>query len=155
MPDGAVDFIVCAQSFHWFDRTAAQAEFRRILKPGGKAVLIWNSRVTTGNPFLADFDRLLHKFGADYEKVGHKNITQQTLSAFFSHGGPQLVRFKNGQKLSFESLKGRLLSSSYSPLPGQPAYEPMISELRELFDRNQLNGQVSLDYETELYWGEV
>ncbi|WP_307207104.1 class I SAM-dependent methyltransferase [Paenibacillus harenae] len=153
--DQSVDYIVCAQAFHWFDRSAAQAEFHRILKPGGKAVLIWNSRLTHGTPFREEYDRLLYTFGTDYEKVNHKNISQSTLNSFFKEGRMQDMRFTMSQSFDFEGLKGRMLSSSYIPVPGHPNYEPMITELWNLFVRNNVDGIVLFDYETELFWGEV
>ncbi|MCM3627162.1 methyltransferase domain-containing protein [Paenibacillus glycanilyticus] len=155
LADGSVDFIVCAQSFHWFDRTAAKTEFNRILKPGGKAVLIWNSRLTTGTPFLEGYDRLLRTYGIDYEKVGHKNITQDALTPFFEDGGLHKASFPLLQPLNFEQLSGRMSSSSYMPLPGHPNYEPLMEELQQLFNATEQNGIVSFDYETEIYWGEV
>jgi SAM-dependent methyltransferase len=155
LPDQSVDFIVCAQSFHWFDRQAAQKEFRRILKPGGKAVLIWNTRLTQGTPFLEQYDRLLKEFASDYEKVNHKNITRETLVPFFRDGIMHEARFGNFQLFDFEALKGRTLSSSYVPLPGHPNYEPMLARLQELFDRTQQGGSVRFEYVTEVYWGEV
>lgn len=154
LQDHSFDFIVCAQAFHWFDRSAAQSEFRRILKPGGKVVLIWNSRLTHGTPFLEEYDRLLHTFGTDYE-VSHKNISQETLLSFFKEGGLQEARFTIRQLFDFEGLSGRLLSSSYIPVPGHPSYKPMMRELRNLFDRNKQDGKVSFDYETEVFWGGV
>ncbi|SFE97727.1 Methyltransferase domain-containing protein [Paenibacillus catalpae] len=155
LTDHSVDFIVCAQSFHWFDRTAAKAEFRRILKPGGKAVLIWNSRLTTGTPFLEGYDRLLRTYGIEYEKVGHKNISQDSLIPFFKDGGLHKAIFPLIQPLNFEQLSGRMSSSSYVPLPGHPNYEPLMKELQQLFDATEQNGQISFDYETEIYWGEI
>lgn len=155
LPSRSVDFIVCAQAFHWFDRSAAQAEFRRILKPAGKVVLIWNSRLTQGTPFLEEYERLLHRFGTDYEKVSHKNILKGTLNSFFMNGGPQEARFKLRQSFDFEQLSGRLQSSSYSPLQGHPNYEPMMADLRNLFERNNQDGKVLFEYETQVFWGEV
>ncbi|QHW29921.1 class I SAM-dependent methyltransferase [Paenibacillus rhizovicinus] len=155
LAEHAVDFIVCAQSFHWFDRTAAQAEFHRILKPGGKAALIWNSRLTQGTPFREGYDLLLKNYGTDYEKMTHKNISSADLAAFFKPGNMREARFTMSQSFDFEGLKGRLLSSSYSPMPGHPNYEPLIAGLRELFDRTSVNGEIDFDYETEVYWGEV
>lgn len=155
LPDQSVEFIVCAQAFHWFDRSAAQAEFRRILQPGGRVVLIWNSRLIKGTPFREEYDQLLHTYGTDYEKVNHKNISQTILRSFFKEGTMHEVRFKMSQEFDFESLKGRLLSSSYSPIPGHPNYDPMITELRNLFDRNNEDGIVLFDYETEIFLGEV
>ncbi|MBV8217893.1 MAG: class I SAM-dependent methyltransferase, partial [Solirubrobacterales bacterium] len=33
---GTVDAITAASAFHWFDAAAAAAEFRRVLRPGGR-----------------------------------------------------------------------------------------------------------------------
>lgn len=155
LPSQSVDFIVCAQSYHWFDREQARVEFQRILKPGGKVVLIWNSRKTSGTPFLERFERLLLTYGTDYEKVGHKSITLETLRPYFANGGPSLDTFSMVQRLDEESLRGRLLSSSYCPLPGHPNYEPMMRLLADIFRECEQGGVVDLEYATELYWGEV
>jgi hypothetical protein len=138
-----------------FDRAAAQAEFRRILKPGGKVVLIWNSRLTHGSPFLEEYEQLLRTFGTDYEKVNHQNISQSMLLSFFKEGTMQDARNLMRQVFDYEGLKGRLLSSSYCPLPGHPNYEPMMTELWNLFERNNEDGTVLFDYETRVFWGEV
>ncbi|MBY0219864.1 class I SAM-dependent methyltransferase [Paenibacillus illinoisensis] len=155
LADHSVEFIVSAQAFHWFDRLAAQTEFRRILQPGGKVVLIWNSRLTTGNSFRLEYDQLLHAYGTDYEKVNHKNISESVLQSFFKEGTMQKANFQMSQEFDFEGLKGRLQSSSYSPVPGHPNYLPMMTELQNIFDRNKREGTVLFDYETEIFWGEV
>jgi len=155
LADQSVDYIVCAQSFHWFERAAARKEFRRILKPGGKVVLIWNSRMTKGTPFREEYDWLLHQYGVDYEKLKHKNISPTDLASFYNPEPMREARFVNGQSFDFDGLCGRLTSSSYIPLPGDAAYEPMMEELRSIFDRNERDGRVPFDYETEIYWGEL
>ncbi|WP_127531144.1 class I SAM-dependent methyltransferase [Paenibacillus kobensis] len=155
LADQSVDFIVCAQAFHWFDRVAARQEFRRILRPGGKAVLIWNSRLTEGTPFREEYDQLLHRYGVDYHKLKHKNISPADLAAFYHPEPMQEARFVYGQSFDFDGLCGRMKSSSYIPLPGDPAYEPMMQELQAIFARNEQDGQVPFEYETEVYWGEL
>lgn len=44
LPDRSVDMVAAAQAFHWFDGPAFARECRRILRPGGRAVLVWNVR---------------------------------------------------------------------------------------------------------------
>jgi len=44
LPDAAVDAVVVAQAFHWFEPQAALGEIRRVLRPGGGLALVWNVR---------------------------------------------------------------------------------------------------------------
>ena len=155
LPDHSVDFIVSAQAFHWFDRAAAKAEFRRILRPGGRVALIWNTRPTSGTPFLEAYEQLLHRYGTDYGQVNHRNISESDLAAFFRPGTMRKSVFANPISYDYEGLRGRMQSSSYIPVPGDPNHEPLMAEFRDLFARNEQDGQVVVAYETEAYVGEV
>ena len=42
LPDSSVDRAVFAQSWHWMDAEAASAEMHRIVRPGGKLMIVWN-----------------------------------------------------------------------------------------------------------------
>lgn len=44
LPDGSVDAVIAGQAWHWFDEELAGAEFARVLRPGGIAAAIWNTR---------------------------------------------------------------------------------------------------------------
>lgn len=153
--DNSVDFIVCAQAFHWFDRTATKEEFKRILKENGKVILIWNTRQTKGTPFLEGLEHILHNYGIDYSEVNHKNISDDELQSFFTENTMEKFVFKLQQSFDFEGMCGRVMSSSYTPMPEHPNYGPMMEELNKLFKRYKDNGKVAFIYETELYWGEI
>src|SRR5882724_821299 len=62
----AIDFVVAATAFHWFKVAEARKEFRRILKPGGLVVLMWNMRQRDTSPLVAAYEQLLQDFGTDY-----------------------------------------------------------------------------------------
>jgi SAM-dependent methyltransferase len=147
--------ITCAQSFHWFDPDQARSECKRILKPGGKAILLWNSRLTEGSPFREGYEALLQTYGTDYLETKHTNISEKSLRSFFQDQQMSAARFANRQLFDFEGLAGRLLSSSYVPTADHPNFEPMMRALRELFDRTQQDGIVHFDYVTEVFWGEI
>lgn len=44
LPDDSVDAVLVAQAWHWFDPQRAVAEVARVLRPGGRLGLVWNTR---------------------------------------------------------------------------------------------------------------
>jgi SAM-dependent methyltransferase len=44
LPDDSVDAVLVAQAWHWFDPERAAKEVARVLRPGGRLGLVWNSR---------------------------------------------------------------------------------------------------------------
>lgn len=148
----SVDLVAAAQAFHWFDPVSTRAEFTRILRPGGKTALVWNSRKTRATPFLSAYEDLLREFGTDYTKVDHLNVTPQRIAEFF--GRPAMrITFPNVQRLDFAGLQGRLLSSSYTPAAGSPEREAMLLALRRIHAEHAAGGFAEILYETELYIG--
>ncbi|HEX3747907.1 MAG TPA: class I SAM-dependent methyltransferase [Bryobacteraceae bacterium] len=154
LPAARVEFVTAAQSFHWFDPAAARTEFRRILKPAGWVVLIWNERLVTEG-FLAAYEDLLQRLSTDYGRVDHRNIDTAAIVHFFEHEKWQTAVFPNHQDFDLDGIRGRLLSSSYVPLPDSPQFAPMMQELDTMFARHQKGGQVQVLYETKVYFGQL
>lgn len=44
LPDDSVDAVLVAQAWHWFDPDRAVKEVARVLRPGGRLGLVWNTR---------------------------------------------------------------------------------------------------------------
>ena len=154
LPDHSIDIITVAQAAHWFDCEQARTEFLRILKPGGWLALIWNERRLDGTPFARGYETLVVKYGTDYLQVRHQGAKRSTENLFASTSY-QVRRFATRQEFDYPALEGRLLSSSYSPLADHPNYEPMLEELRRIFDVHQVNGRVAFQYDTDLYFGRL
>jgi SAM-dependent methyltransferase len=152
LPDRSVDLAVAAQAFHWFDPQTAGAEFRRILRRGGLAALIWNRRETDTSPFLRAYEELLLKYGSDYSTVRHEQVGDEARTAFFGTSAYCTANLPNAQHFDYEGLRGRLLSSSYAPLAGDPRHEPMLAGLREMFEQFQEDGRVTFAYTTEVFF---
>lgn len=152
LPDRSVDFVTAAQAAHWFDREHARNEFVRILRPGGWTVLIWNERRTDTTPFLLAYEKLLLEFGTDYEDVRHERTTD-AIGSFFAPSPFEKRVFAMRQEFDYDGVRGRLLSSSYAPAAGHARHEPMLRQLRRIFDAYQENGRVSFDYDTRVYYG--
>ena len=132
------------------DVEAAKKEFKRILKTGSYVLLVWNLQ-KTDTDFLNNYAELKHRYQIE-ERDSHE-MDAEKVSRFFGTNQFQKITFPNTQELNFDALKGRLLSSSYIPLPGHPSYENMITELVQLFVRCNTKGFVKMEYETVLYYG--
>lgn len=155
LPESSIDIITASQAFHWFDRAKAKEEFLRILKPGGWVALIWNDRVTTTTPFLVEYEQLLQTYATDYKIVNHKKLDPGAIGSFFEPANFELKMFENKQLFDFQSLKGRLLSSSYAPEEGHPNHEIILEKLRETFEKHNAEGKVAFEYQTLVYYGRL
>ncbi len=149
--DASVDFVIAAQAFHWFDADKTRAEFRRILRPGGYVVLIWNERQLDTTEFLKEYERLLLTYANDYQKVRHENIDQQKLGAFFETGYKK-ASYPNEQLFDLAGVRGRLLSSSYMPSEDDPRFPALENELKELFAKHSENDRIKILYDTNIYY---
>lgn len=154
LDNASVDMIVAGQAFHWFNVPEAKTEFTRILKKGGLVVLLWNEREISSG-FEQDYDQLILQYGRDYVQVQHRNIDLPHIEAFFSPQACRLKIFPNYQLFDFDGLKGRLLSSSYMPLPGDRQYDLMMSDLQQLFERHNEQGNIRINYSTRVYTGRL
>lgn len=155
LPEESIDLITAAQAFHWFDREAARREFQRILRPGGWVVLIWNGRSEDASPFLVAYEQLLQRWATDYCSVNHRTINLTDVQAFYAPHAVERVTFPNAQQFDYDGVRARLLSSSYAPAAGQPNHEPMVENLRAIFDTHHRDGAVVFEYETEVYFGRL
>lgn len=155
VPDATADFVVAGQAFHWFDRAAARREFLRILRPQGWVSLIWNERAVYATPFMTEYDKLLQSHGTDYSTVQHVYSEQAGLDKFYAPSDVRSREFENQQHVDWDGLKGRLMSASYAPKPGDPKHEPMMKDLRKLFAAHQTDGKVRILYRTRVYFGQL
>lgn len=154
LEDDRVDMIVSGQAFHWFDIEKSREEFRRVLKPGKYAVLIWNDRKTETDGFAVEYEALLNTL-EDYRTVNHKNVDKPAFDAFYGKGNYEIHIVPNHQDFDWEGLNGRLMSSSYVPVPDDPAHEPLMSKMKKLFNRYETGGQVRIDYDTKMVYGKL
>ena len=154
LANDSVDFITAGQAFHWFDREKSRREFQRILKPRGWAVIVWNAFPIDRSPLVAAYDRLLLRYGTDYREVACE-IEDSGVEDFFPRGAHKHARFDFQQTFDWEGFKGRLLSASYAPDADSPNYEPMLRDLRGIFDSHQKEGKVLFEYDTVVYYGRL
>jgi SAM-dependent methyltransferase len=140
LPDCSVDFVTAAQAFHWFEPEQTRAEFRRILRPAGWVVLVWNERLRAAG-FMAAYEDLVGRYGPE-----RPHVETQELDRFFGGKAWRLAKLPNQQQFDLQGLRGRFMSSSYAPLPGTPNHESLMKDLDRLFADHQRGGRVTMLY---------
>ena len=154
LKDNSVDFVTAAQAFHWFQRDAFKEECKRILKPDGKVLLVWNSRVESA-PMVLDNNEINKKYCINYKgfSAGNSVVNSEEYNDFFKT--VEYKEFDNNLYFSCDGFVGRNLSSSYAPKPGAENYLPYIKALEELFSKYERHGKVMMQHITVSYVGEV
>lgn len=156
LADRAVDLILCCQSFHWFNKTAALTEFHRILKPTGRVALIWNER-NLDDALTYQYSEVLRR-AADrqiFDWSDRKSPEALALSPLFT--GYRTHILVHHHLLSQEGLIGLALSSSYIPKQGA-AHDQLILDLKALWQHwaEQLGSDaIALSYRVNLYLADV
>jgi len=155
LPDRSADFVIAGQAFHWFQPEATRREFARVVKPGGWVVLVWHDRDMESTPFLRAYEDFLQRFATDYSTVAHNKVANYgSLERFYAPDRMNLIEQEALQRFDLDSLRGRLLSSSYAPREG-PAAEVMLQALPSLFAKYAEHSEVALQYKTKIYFGHL
>ena len=154
LPDQSVDFIVAGQAFHWFDLEESRLEFKRIIRPGGFVLLIWNKRIDDKSSFMKDYNEFLQVHSTDLKTIDLRNISTDHFLAFFGSFGYDLVSFEHYQTFNFEGLVGRYLSSSYAFDKEHPQHVNAMKTLEGLYLEHQNEDHVKMWYRTEVYYSQ-
>jgi SAM-dependent methyltransferase len=156
LPPHSVDLITAGQAFHWFDRERSRREFVRVLKPQGWVMLAWNIARYDRSPFMSAYEQIWHKYLAPRSNGETDPQTVEAgIQAWFSPNAVNVQAFENAQVLDYAGLRGRVLSSSYSPAPEHPSYAPMLAELEAIFQNHQVDGKVTIEYECRVCYGQL
>ena len=145
LPSASVDAVTCAQAFHWFDSEKFKAECQRILKPGGRVFVVYN----TPGPDHERHDELIWH-SKDGPPGSHWAEREQRLRDFFD-GGIQREAFPNPVSYDAQGWLAYMLSHSMSPRPGDDVYERFVDSVRLIFERNNENGRLRMPMETVVY----
>jgi SAM-dependent methyltransferase len=128
--DGAVDAVIVAQAFHWFDAERALADIHRALRPGGGLGLIWNT-FDTSVDWVAALQALVHvqrRGEPQYGRSGWRATVES--SPLF---GPIAERtFGLVQELDTDGLVARIGSTSYIATMPEAARDQLSDEVRAL-----------------------
>ncbi len=148
----SLDAIFCAQAFHWFNEEATLLEWRRILRPGASAALIWNYH-DEASRFVADYLEVVRAFGPEAQGTMAAAWRTHLDNVLFRGRTAETVAVPHEQWLDFDGLMQRAASTSYLPKPDAPQFPALAASLRAVFDRHQRGGAVALAYRTVAVFG--
>ncbi|HEY9871632.1 MAG TPA: class I SAM-dependent methyltransferase [Candidatus Obscuribacterales bacterium] len=149
LKDGIASLVLCAQSFHWFKPETALQEFHRILKRYGWVALMWNER-NRHDAFTAAYGTVIARLpGAPSVEEPRVRAGYRLMESPLFTNAERAV-FRNEQLLDQDGLLGRAFSASYAPRDPIEA-ERFAEALRSVFLRYQVDGRISLVYETSVF----
>ncbi len=125
IPSRSVDAVVCAQSFHWFEATPALAEITRVLRPGGRLVLVWNFR-DLRVPWIQKLSDLI---GVE----SRENLVDPVIGCP-TFTDLEKAQFKSWQTHNAQSLIDLVCSRSAAATLPESERETLIKQVRELYD---------------------
>ncbi len=104
LPDGSADAVLVAQAWHWVDQVVAVPEVVRVLRPGGRLGLIWNSRDESVG-WVARLGRIMRSLADDPTEM----IVE--LGAAFEPVERRVLRWRH--RLGPDGLRDLVASRSY------------------------------------------
>jgi SAM-dependent methyltransferase len=139
LSEASADLVTAFQAFHWFDQRAALDETVRILRPGGRAAVIYNER-DERDPFTAAYGDLVRTYQTD-ETERRRADGLAIFAAFEAWKEKRRVEVRNDHHLDLDGVLARARSTSYLPKDG-PAAEALHAAIRELVERFGEGGRV-------------
>jgi ubiquinone/menaquinone biosynthesis C-methylase UbiE len=148
---GSIDFIFCAQALHWFANENTAKEFKRILKPNGRVVIIWNKKAYEKSSFMKGIHKIFIEDCIDFLSVKLENIADKEILSSLFKDNYDSYSIDTKQTFNLDGLIGRMMSASYAPPEGHPKHQKFISEIKKLFQSEEKKGSVEFLYETVTY----
>jgi SAM-dependent methyltransferase len=150
---GAVDAVMVAEAFHWFDVEASLAEVRRILRPGGGLALLWNRAGEDPPAWQVELGRLLRSFrGEENPFSSSHSRAWDELAAAAAGGFTPLERhsFAHRQAPEVEDLVAGALSTSWVAVRPEEERRRVADEVRRL--ASEAGAPLDLPWRTDVHW---
>lgn len=114
LPAGVFDVVTAGQCWHWFDRTAAALECRRLLRPGGVLVIAHFDWIPLAGNVVEATERLIVQHNPDWKLGGGAGIHPRFLARVAETGFHALHTFSFDVDTPYthEAWRGRVRASA-------------------------------------------
>jgi ubiquinone/menaquinone biosynthesis C-methylase UbiE len=147
LASASFDLATAAQAFHWFDKPAALTEIARIVRPGGGVALFWNVRDEARSPFVADYHRILERYGGVAEgkylqagRASGRSSTREALAAAEGFVPPELHELRHELPATANGFIGMAFTASYIRALDPDVQDRFRAETIELLARHGHRG---------------
>lgn len=151
--DHSVDVVVCAHSFHWFANAEAMAQIHRVLKPGGRLVMLWNLR-DTREPWVAEVAGAVSEVAGDspryYSQQWRKVFPYGKFAPLHEH---HFAHLHTGTPE--DVIVNRIKSISFIAAKPQAEQDDILAKVRGVIANHvdlQGKDQVSVPYDTAAFY---
>lgn len=127
LPNHSVDILTVAHALHWFNLDRFRQECRRVVKPDGFVIAIYN--LTPGGEMI--------------------NISKITVDAFFTN--PMTWEYPNPMDYTRDNWLAYIASQDNNPLPTDPSYDAHIDAINKTFDLKSKDGLLHIERLTKIY----
>ncbi|MBZ0301494.1 MAG: class I SAM-dependent methyltransferase [Anaerolineae bacterium] len=150
LPESSIDLLVIGNAFHRFKADALQ-ELRRILKhTGWAAVISYTFTDTAFSEMLFPKLASLEGFAARTAKAWHRT----PVADLFGDRPTQTLRYPQSVTEDWEAFWGSARSGIEAPGPDDPDFASFERINREVFATFSVEGQLRVDYETRVVFGQ-
>jgi hypothetical protein len=133
--------------------TATIMELQRVLRLNSFAVGVFHRLSSeTERTFSWAFSHFFKQYATSPLHEYEESPTHESLEKFFKAGYEQ-KQFSNQVRLNWDGLQGYYLASEAALAADDPKFKWAIKALHILFEQYQIEGEVVLDYQTEVYYG--
>ena len=148
LSDGSADVVTCAQAFHWFDREVALSAIARVLRPGGRLALVWNTRDDSQGWVAELTDTVI---GRSEFREGGVVAATASIDETGLYGPVERASFAHVQLLRRVELIELVRSRSQCAVLSEDERRPVLDHVGALFDAHSRDGVLAMPYVTECF----
>ena len=114
LPDASFDVVTAGQCWHWFDRSAAAGEARRLLRPGGTLAIVHFDWVPLEGNVVQATEALVRRHNPDWTMGGGTGIYPAWLTDVGEAGFESIETFSFDLEVPYthEGWRGRMRASA-------------------------------------------